>query len=130
MARSGEFWIFYPKESGFGLKAATAALEGARFATRAKKKAVEIKRKDLTFEMTVCADDTSAELRAVASSKAGPKHRRALSRCDGAIQVSVGDLEAALDEINGLIEMQLVLQDACKGFLFVGWNCKFQAPVS
>lgn len=126
--KTGELWIFFPKESGFDLEAASAALRDRGFAAKAAQGRVRMQHEDLLFTMRECGDQETLEIRAVASSKAESKDRKGLKACDGMIEVQVDDHAAALDEINALIAIQLTLQDATKGYLFVGWNCRFQAP--
>lgn len=38
------------------------------------------------------------------------------------------DLDAALDEINTLMEVQVALQEASEGFLFLPWNGNLSEP--
>lgn len=59
---------------------------------------------------------------------ADTEHAEALSRCDARFDILVEDLDAALDEINTLIEVQGALQDASRGYLFVGWNGTLSEP--
>ena len=45
-----------------------------------------------------------------------------LRACSGRFEVSFDDLDAALDEINTLMEIQHALQEASNGFVFACWN--------
>ena len=38
------------------------------------------------------------------------------------------DLEAVLDEINTLIEVQSILQSATHGLMYLSWNHNFAGP--
>jgi hypothetical protein len=52
----------------------------------------------------------------------GTPHATAMRECSARFEVSIDDLDAALDEINTLMEVQSALQDASRGFLFLPWN--------
>ncbi|MGL6073948.1 MAG: hypothetical protein ACRC8S_07290 [Fimbriiglobus sp.] len=58
----------------------------------------------------------------------GTPHADAMKKCTARFEVSIDDLDAALDEINTLIEVQTALQDASQGYLFLTWNGKLSAP--
>jgi len=45
-----------------------------------------------------------------------------VAECDACVVVTVPDLDAALDDINTLIEMQGNLQDVTGGVLFLSWT--------
>lgn len=51
-----------------------------------------------------------------------------MSRCDRRFEIGIEDLDAALDEINTLIEVQITLQDATNGYLFNSWNGEVSGP--
>ncbi len=51
-----------------------------------------------------------------------------LSQCDKRFQISFDDLDEVLDEINTLIEVQITLQNATRGFLWNSWNGQLSAP--
>lgn len=51
-----------------------------------------------------------------------------LSQCDSRFELSIDDLDAALDEMNTLIEVQCTLQDATRGYLFNSWNGELSGP--
>lgn len=52
----------------------------------------------------------------------GTPYRAAMQGCDARFEVSFEDLEAALDEFNTMAEIQVALQEASGGFLFLPWN--------
>src|SRR4051794_21775537 len=58
----------------------------------------------------------------------GIPHAAALRECSARFEVSIDDLDAALDEINTLMEVQGALQDASLGFLFLPWNGNLSEP--
>jgi hypothetical protein len=64
---------------------------------------------------------------AVGSSQGTP-HAAAMRECAARFEVVIDDLDAALDEINTLIEVQGALQDASRGFLFLSWNGNLSEP--
>ena len=55
-------------------------------------------------------------------------HAAAMGECAARFEVVIDDLGAALDEINTLIEVQVALQDASQGFLFLPWNGNLSEP--
>ena len=58
----------------------------------------------------------------------GTPHAAAMRKCGARFEISIDDLEAALDEINTLMEVQGALQDASQGFLFLPWNGNLSEP--
>ena len=55
-------------------------------------------------------------------------HAANMRDCSERFEVSIDDLDAALDEINTLMEVQGALQDASQGFLFLPWNGNLSEP--
>jgi hypothetical protein len=58
----------------------------------------------------------------------GTPHKAAMQGCDARYEIGIDDLDEALDEINTLIEVQIVLQDASQGFLYLPWNNNLSGP--
>lgn len=58
----------------------------------------------------------------------GTPHAAAMRGCDARFEVSFESLDAALDEINTMMEVQVALQGACNGFLFLPWNGNLSGP--
>lgn len=58
----------------------------------------------------------------------GTPHEVAMRECGARFEVGIDDLDAALDEINTLMEVQGALQDASQGFLFLPWNGELSEP--
>jgi hypothetical protein len=58
----------------------------------------------------------------------GTPHEAAMRECGARFEVEIDDLDAALDEINTLMEVQGALQDASRGFLFLPWNGNLSEP--
>jgi hypothetical protein len=58
----------------------------------------------------------------------GTPHAAAMRECSARFEVGIDDLDAALDEINTLMEVQGALQDASQGFLFLLWNGNLLGP--
>jgi hypothetical protein len=52
----------------------------------------------------------------------------AIRECDARFEITIDDLDEALDEINNLIEVQSALQDASHGYLFLPWNGNLSEP--
>lgn len=51
-----------------------------------------------------------------------------LSHCNARFEIGIADLDAALNEMNTLIEVQWTLQDATHGYLFNSWNGELSGP--
>ncbi|MCU0627700.1 MAG: hypothetical protein MUF21_14630 [Gemmatimonadaceae bacterium] len=51
-----------------------------------------------------------------------------LRHCDARFEIEIEDLDAALDEINTLMEVQGALQDASQGWLHLPWNGTVTEP--
>jgi hypothetical protein len=58
----------------------------------------------------------------------GTPHASAMRECGARFEVGIDDLDAALDEINTLMEVQGALQDASRGFLFLPWSGELSEP--
>jgi hypothetical protein len=58
----------------------------------------------------------------------GTPHAAAMRECGVRFEIEIADLDAALDEINTLMEVQGALQDASQGFLFLPWNGNLSEP--
>jgi hypothetical protein len=53
----------------------------------------------------------------------GPtRHAAAMHACDARFEITFDDLNAVLDEVNTLMEIQMTLQEATGGLLFTAWN--------
>jgi hypothetical protein len=55
-------------------------------------------------------------------------HAVAMRDCDARFEVTFVSLDAALDEINTMMEVQVALQKVCRGFLFLPWNGNLAGP--
>lgn len=51
-----------------------------------------------------------------------PNYRSRLKNCDAHFEISFANLSEVLDEVNTLIDIQIVLQDAAEGIVFTSWN--------
>ena len=58
----------------------------------------------------------------------GTPHETALRECGARFEIVIDDLDAALHEMNTLMEVQGALQDASRGYLFVPWNGTLSEP--
>jgi hypothetical protein len=56
------------------------------------------------------------------------KHRTPIAGCDTQVKIELSDVEAVLDEINTLIEVQGTIQDATRGLMYMSWNHNFTGP--
>jgi hypothetical protein len=59
----------------------------------------------------------------------GTPHAESLRECGARFEIAIDDLNAALDEINTLMEVQCALQDASQGYLFLPWNGNLSEPL-
>ncbi|UUZ54168.1 hypothetical protein LP419_38195 [Massilia sp. H-1] len=58
----------------------------------------------------------------------GTEYAHALGECGSRFEISIPDLDAALNEANSLMEVQGALQDASSGYLFLPWNEQIIKP--
>jgi hypothetical protein len=52
----------------------------------------------------------------------GTAHAGAMQACNARFEVSFDSLDEALGEINTIMEVEVALQEACGGYLFLPWN--------
>lgn len=70
---------------------------------------------------------SQVQLRAAKIEKNTP-HALTLAGCDASLKISFDDLNEVLNETNTLIEIQLTLQDATKGWMWLSWNKNLVFP--
>jgi hypothetical protein len=72
----------------------------------------------------------SSSIETIARRLAGPRRKYSpfIPGCDTQIKIELTDVDEALDEINTLIELQSLLQNATKGLTYLGWNQAFSCP--
>jgi hypothetical protein len=58
----------------------------------------------------------------------GTPHAAVMRACGARFEIAIDDLDAALDEMNTLLEVQGALQDASRGYLFLPWNGNLSEP--
>lgn len=58
----------------------------------------------------------------------GTPYEAAMRECDARFEISIEDLDEALDEFNTLMEVQGAIQDASQGYLFLPWNGNLSEP--
>ncbi|NYE94284.1 hypothetical protein FHU41_000505 [Psychromicrobium silvestre] len=74
----------------------------------------------LSFLITL---EESEQVPLAAAQAAGAEPRwQPLTECTARFAVEISDLEAALEEINTMLELQGALQDCCNGYLVLPWN--------
>jgi hypothetical protein len=56
------------------------------------------------------------------------KQRKLIPGCDCYVRITINDLEAVLDEINTLIEVQGAIQRATRGLGYYSWNQEMWEP--
>jgi hypothetical protein len=58
----------------------------------------------------------------------GTPFSKEMSSCDARYEILIDDLDAVLDEINSLIDVQQTLQQLTRGFLYLTWNGEISGP--
>lgn len=59
---------------------------------------------------------------------AGTEFSTQMARCNARFEILIDDLDAVLDEINTLIDVQHALQELTNGFLYLSWNGQVFGP--
>ena len=59
---------------------------------------------------------------------AGTPFSKEMSSCNARYEILIDDLDAVLDEINTLIDVQYALQELTHGFLYLTWNGELSGP--
>jgi len=60
----------------------------------------------------------------------GTEHSEGMSKCSVRFEVTIDDLDDALDEINTLMEVEVALQEASDGYIFLSWNGTLSASLA
>lgn len=77
---------------------------------------------DEDFRLGLSLNDASHVLQEAIELAHGTEHVHAMSQCMARFEISITDLEAVLDEMNTLIEVQQTLLTAVDGVLWNEWN--------
>ena len=117
----------YFRASACDLKAALRSLAGYGLKVQPREGYVTVSRRGSpVFDVRISAEPwVRSEAAEVGE---GTPHAAALRECDARFEVSIADLDAALDEINTMMEIQWALQEVCGGFLFLPWNGNLVGP--
>lgn len=109
------------------LEGAIKSLESYRFSVVRKDEELIVNRGDgLQFKVILSnADHVQEEANEIAE---GSEFSSEMSKCNARFEIIIENLDAALNEINTLMEVQGALQDASKGYLFLPWNGKISGP--
>lgn len=88
--------------------------------------AFTVRYEHLSFKVTL---EDSEQVASDARAIAGAEERwRPLALCTARFSVEVSDLNAALEEINTMMELQGALQDCADGYLVLPWNGGILGP--
>jgi hypothetical protein len=79
-------------------------------------------------EFDVGVSDASWVREEAAEIAEGTPHEDAMRECSVRFEVNFESLDAALDEINTMMEVQVALQEASSGYLFLPWNGNLSGP--
>ncbi|MEK6236009.1 MAG: hypothetical protein N2C14_14980 [Planctomycetales bacterium] len=107
------------------LEKAAEKLVGYRFhVERAGERLIVGKPDSPEFDVILSRDESER----AAKIGEGTPHADAMRQCDACFEIIIDDLDAALDEINTLMEVQGALQDASRGYLYLPWNGNLSEP--
>jgi hypothetical protein len=126
MGSAGVSMILF-RGSSFDVDDAYRALSDRRLAVRRDGDALVVRRGDGPM-LTVGLARGEVVQREATEIGEGTPHAASMSECDARFEISSEDLAEILDEMNTLIEVQLTLQEATRGFLFNTWNGELSAP--
>jgi hypothetical protein len=122
---SQSFHVYFPAERG-DLDAAAEKLRSSRFQVSSADGRLQVEREGLSFQIYLSTEPhVAVEAGEIAE---GTPHEEAMRSCDARFEVSVGDFERAIDEINTMMSLQGALQDLCQGYLFLSWNGTIMEP--
>lgn len=111
------------------LEQAAKALEACRLTVTRSGDRLTVTRPDApTFRVSL--SDAPHVARVAIEIAAGTEHQAAMAAFDARFEISIEDLDEALDEINTLMEVQVSLQDASNGYLFIPWSGVIAKPWS
>lgn len=119
------FFVMFPS-GACDLSAAERALRAARFTVVNSGGRLTVSQPGSQHFSVVLSTE---EWVALESAEIGERRGEpALAACNARFEVSVDDLDAALDEVNTLMELEGTLQDASQGYLFLTWNSNLLPP--
>ncbi|HEV7167367.1 MAG TPA: hypothetical protein VGN49_05290 [Micrococcaceae bacterium] len=113
------FYVYFARGAA-DLDAAAAALPDHDLGADRQGSELLISVAGMRFRVTL--EDTPAVAAEAAAAGRGTEFDAGMARCTARFTVEVNDLEAALEEITTMMELQGALQDSCSGFVFLPWN--------
>ena len=123
---AGSFLVFF-RPGTCDLDAAARALAGHGLTVSRRDGSVTAGRPGSPeFDVVVSAEPWVRE--EAAEIGRGTPHAAGMRECGARFEVSFGSLDAALGEINTLMEVQVALQEASNGYLFLPWNGHLSGP--
>jgi hypothetical protein len=120
-----KFLVFYQNQNS-SYKKAKELLESYSFEVKEGTDKLVAKANEFTFDITI-NKAPQIQVKAKEIGKNSP-YKQEMNLCNACFEVSIENLEEALDEINTLMEIQGALQDASKGYLFLPWNDSLSEP--
>lgn len=119
------FFIFFQNEN-CTYQSAKEWLEDYAFTVTEASDQLMVSANGFTFTVVI-KRGTEVLAEAQAIGKNSP-HQAAMNRCDAKFEVTFEDLSTAPNQISTLMDLQDILQDASKGYVFLPWNGSLSKP--
>ena len=118
--------VFF-KEGACDLERAADAMKQYRFHVVRKKNTLTAQQPGKPeFRIELVTDDYVRE--EAEEIGADTPYADVMKECGCRFEIFIDDLDAALDEINSLMEVQTALQEASQGYLHLSWNGNLSEP--
>jgi len=122
---NSQFLVFFQAKNS-SYEKAIQLLNSYSFKVEAQEDKLIVRYDHFTFEVII--NKAPYVLEEAQEIGASSPYQEAMNLCNARFEVSIEDLDAALDEINTLMSLQGALQDASKGYLFLPWNGSLSEP--
>jgi len=119
------FYVFFQSQNS-SIEQATSLLERYSFTVEKVGEKLKASASGFTFDISLVNDNhVLEEAKEIGQ---GTPFSSEMNLCNARFEVTIEDLDEALNEINTLMEVQGALQDASKGYLFLPWNESLSEP--